>query len=162
MVARGTGLQLKVTLEVTRIVGVDPGPEPGVYLLTVVDGGIVASGEISLSADSLLEGLRAIAGVPYWAVERYTIRPNTGRMAGQAVQTRTVAQAEAVRDTVTYLPGTRVVQFIGPSQVKPWATDARLKEFGIKASSRHHRDAARHALYMGVTLGKVAWPVEQT
>ncbi|MGN8689851.1 hypothetical protein ACTND8_08105 [Atopobiaceae bacterium HCP3S3_F7] len=65
----------------------------------------------------------------------------------------TITQAETVRDAVAARGWP--LQFLPAGSVKPIVTDARLRRFGVwdALGTRHQRDAARHAVYMGLRHG---------
>ena len=165
----------------TFVCGIDPGPKPGFVVLgfwhqrlagfRCVDFGpedIVAwieeNAEISywagfrcvdFGSEDIVAWIEENAEISYWAVERYQQRPT--RTKNAAAQDMTLVQAAACRAAAQARPQTRVVQFLPPGTVKPWATDERLAEFGIQITNRHHRDAARHALYLAAKMGFVKW-----
>ncbi len=128
----------------TRVIGVDPGPTPGIVVLSVEDEQLSDVGVMQCSAE-LLYTLVATFN-PYKeaivAVERFVVR---GR--ANAAQSLT-------RDQVANLERIHPLTFVrNASQVKAWATDARLEAAGLLDACkgmRHARDAARHALFAAV------------
>lgn len=123
-----------------KVTGIDPGPTPGVAVLFIEHGRLVDAGVLQCSASLLHDVIDPPRGLI--AVERFVAR---GR--ANAAQRLTVAQvaelARAHRDVILRTA----------SQVKPWATDARLEAAGLLAACkgmRHARDAARQALYAAV------------
>jgi len=138
---------------VSWIVGVDPGPTPGVAAL-LIDGGLIHARiltqdlDVSGLCDLLDEGL---SDVDVLAVERFIISPLAARgnapRAGRATRDMVAALAAWADD--------RGVRYLERSaaEVKPWATDARLNAVGLLDATKgvpHARDAARHALYAAV------------
>lgn len=128
-----------------RVIGVDPGPTPGIVVLDIEDGQLVDVGVMQCTA-VLLFTLVATFNPQYRArvaVERFVVRG------------RANAAQQLTRDQVANL--TRLYPVTGversASQVKPWATDRRLEAAGLLEECkgmRHARDAARHALYAAV------------
>lgn len=128
----------------TRVIGVDPGPIPGIVVLGIEDGQLAHVGVMQCSAE-LLYTLVATFN-PYKealvAVERFVTR---GRANAAQSLTR-----DQVANLLRIHP--RSVQR-NASQVKAWATDTRLEAAGLLEACkgmRHARDAARHALYAAV------------
>lgn len=139
--------------ERSHILGIDPGPTPGLVRFTFdrfADGTMkLASYDVvQCSAGVLWSLLPAMAEDAHRiAVERFVSR---GRESAEQRETR--AQAEAILQ----LHPLAVARSAG--QVKPWATDVRLERLGGRhggvlkalAGMRHARDAARHALFCAV------------
>lgn len=127
------------------VAGLDPGPKPGSCLLTVQDHAVVSctTGEL----DPILA-----CTVDYLAVERYVLQPRSGRSQDKGAQTTTLVMAEEAFTRGVALLGRDHVQYLGPGNVKGWATDRRLERYGVKVSGGHHRDAVRHALHYAVRL----------
>lgn len=138
-----------------RVIGVDPGPTPGVVVLDLEDGRLVEVGALQCSA-SLLYTVVATFNPDHQAVvavERFVVR---GR-ASTAQQTT----LDQVANLTRLYPRMAVRS---ASQVKPWATDARLDAAGLSAATkgmRHARDAARHALYAAVKNGGLPDPLSK-
>lgn len=132
------------------VVGVDPGPVPGIAVLSWEPGGKpmwrvyqVAASSPSLVYEEtrrLLDRWLEQEGVSL-AAESYVVSARSARTADRGAQQTTNDLAALLRHA-----GARMRP---PSEVKPWATDARLKSAGadILQQMRHARDAARHALY---------------
>jgi hypothetical protein len=138
------------------IVGIDPGPVVGVtrlFLGTVWDGRMLGESGVGQVDPSLLGAL--LTGLepyrPTIAIERFVVGSRAGRSA-------TAKAGEEARNVVTYVDewAARLgfpVFMRSAAEVKPWATDERLKAAGlldITAGMRHARDAARHALFCAV------------
>lgn len=137
-----------------RVVGIDPGPTPGIVVLEVMGERLVERDIVQCSASALydvLAGLRAhLATV---AVERFVAR---GRMTSE--QRLTAEQAD---NLARLYPE---AQLRNAGQVKPWATEARLEAAGLLQlckGMRHARDAARHALYAAVHGGRLPDPLSK-
>ena len=92
------------------------------------------------------------SGRPWVAVERFIVGRGTARKT-RAGSMETITQAETVREAVTARGWP--LQFLPAGSVKPVVTDARLRRFGVwdALGTRHQRDAARHAIYMGLKHG---------
>lgn len=133
----------------TYILGIDPGPDPGHFAIEVAAGRI-----IDAWPGFLVDGLDHGDGGDVLAVEAFHISQRTARAGHVQASKDTVAQVEQLKAEAS-ARGLR--WFSRPAgQVKPWATDARLKAWGLwepTAGHRHTRDAARHALYAAVNLG---------
>ena len=133
------------------IIGIDPGPTPGVVGVLCRSGQVdkVAAFATPEEALSFAEGL----GVRPWvAVERFIVGRGTARKT-RAGSMETITQAETVRAAVTARGWP--LQFLPAGSVKPIVTDARLRRFGVWPFLRgpHQRDAARHAVFMGLKHG---------
>lgn len=138
------------------IVGIDPGPEPGVVVLWC-SGGAVVRVDTYVDPWAALQAVQTAGcgaqGWPYpWvAVERFIVGRGTIRKT-RAASMETIAQAERLKADAQRV--TPHVQFLPAAAVKPVVTDAKLTAYGITGlPSRHHRDAARHAVFMGLKHG---------
>ena len=138
-----------------RCIGVDPGPTPGIVVLGIEDGQLVDVGVMQCS-ESLLYTLVHTFN-PYKdaliAVERFVVRGRAN--AAQSLTRDQVANLRRIHP--------RVVQR-SASEVKPWATDARLEAAGLLGQlkgMRHAKDAARHALFAAVKDGGLADPLSK-
>lgn len=145
-----------------RVIGVDPGPTPGVVALRVVDGAITSAEVVQCSAGALWSVLSALDPErrALLAVERFVVR---GR--ANAVQSLTRDQAANLEALYAGRAALR-----SASQVKPWATDRRLQAavlpgdtslFLLTAGMRHARDAARQALFCAVHDAGVPDPLSK-
>ena len=137
----------------TYIIGIDPGPVVGACLLRLPAPGGDPNDWHAELAQITPNGLWAlIAGwieaypVAAVAAEAYVVGhrssrvndPGASRMARQILGGLSVALGDTRRIERT------------AADVKPWATDARLKAAGLLVGGRsliHAQDAARHALY---------------
>lgn len=137
--------------------GLDPGPKPGSCVLTLEALDLTHALEsppvhevVSCTTgemDSLLE-------CDYIAIERYVLQPRAGRSQDKRAQVTTLAMAEDMAQRALVAKGSfSRVQYLGPGNVKPWATNRRLERYGVLVKGDHHRDAVRHALYFAVKLG---------
>lgn len=144
---------------VAHVIGVDPGPVPGVVSLTVVAGRLHEVNVAQCSAELLTDVLQALlerhevrtlVQVEAFVVGRTSMRSGaagavTRDLVGQTAQT--VTDFRRSRDHVVHYAQRSA------SQVKPWANDARLLAAGLASRTtgmRHARDAARHALWSAV------------
>ena len=141
----------------TTVIGIDPGPIPGIVLLEVVAGRLVTTEAAQCTAGILWDVVRAI-DADLLAVERYVV----GRRAGRSA---TSSAGQITRDQVGALqrlyPDARLRN---AGQVKPWATDTRLEAAGLLElckGMRHARDAGRHALYAAVHDGGLTDPLSK-
>lgn len=141
----------------TYVVGVDPGPQPGIAALSYTNGRLGNAQVLQVSAGLavpvvgwLLEGARPVERLVL-AIERFVVGPRAGRSsnprAGQV--TRDMVGALAA---VGELHGAQVV--LRPAvEVKRWATDERLAAAHLLKHTKgmpHARDGCRHALFAAV------------
>lgn len=136
------------------IIGVDPGETTGIALLQAgrievvqCSPGAVLSivGALSKNATEWTAGLVI-------AVERFVVSTRAGRSASPKAGATTRALITALTDAHDPQIGVRVL-LRSASEVKPWATDARLKAAGLIDVCKgmpHARDGARHALFAAV------------
>lgn len=126
----------------TKVLGIDPGPQPGIVMLDVQGGAIV-----SWRAVPAAELDAAVRSADLVSVERFRISQRTVKST-KAGSTATIEQIGHICGLAA-AAGVRVVQY-GPDAVKPWATDQRLRAWRLSPKGDHYRDAARHALYAAV------------
>ena len=140
-----------------RVIGIDPGPVPGIVALDIEAGRLRQHHVVQCTAQTLelvVDALHETAPgsfVVEVAIERFVAR---GRASTEqrltAEQVTTVAQRYAC------------VIARSASQVKPWATDTRLAAAGLLEAARgmrHARDAARQALFQAVTARHLTDPL---
>ncbi len=140
----------------TYVIGVDPGPTPGVAALSFTHGKVTNAQALQCSANMavglvvhLLVGAQPARIV--LAVERFVVGPRAARSstARAGVITRQLIGAlQAAAEAYGVL-----VRLRSAADVKPWATDARLRAAGLLevcTGMPHARDAARHALFTAV------------
>lgn len=144
----------------TTVIGIDPGPTPGIVVLDFYAGAITGCDVVQCTAGALYDVLHGLNAGSAWlvAVERFVVR---GRATADQSLTR-----DQVANLDMHYEG-RVVQR-SASEVKPWATDRRLQAavlskdtslFLRTAGMRHARDAARHALFAAVKDGGLPDPL---
>lgn len=139
----------------TCVVGIDPGPTPGVVglnlTLTIVNADVVQCRDKTLVP--VLNGLWDWYGSEMRLyVEQFVIGPRSAR-------SRTPSGGKATRDLINEITrwagqhAVRVPTLRQASEVKAWATDARLEAARLLELTKgmpHARDAARHALFAAV------------
>lgn len=143
----------------TTIVGIDPGPTPGLVLLECVemprrlcetgtDRVLMTAEVVQCTAGVLFDVLAGIEqqrdGIDLIAAERFVVSRRSGRSSTAGAGAETRDQVGALQRVYPAL----VLRAAG--EVKPWATDARLNAAGLLdpcKGLRHARDAARHALF---------------
>ena len=133
-----------------RIIGIDPGPKPGLVVLHVCDEHIVRVTKLdgpALDFRGLDEQLTKAVLV---SMERFVLGRGTARKTKAGTEV-TLAQVARLRELCEKV-GVRLVQYPA-GVVKPWATDDRLRAFGCYVTGNHYRDAVRHALYAAVRAG---------
>jgi hypothetical protein len=147
-----------VTAPAYLFIGIDPGPTPGIVLITTAYDRIDNVRIVQCSSSALWIVLGAldpnrIAAVQ---VERFVAR---GRMTADQRETADqVAQIEQLYTDV------RPIATRTANQVKPWATDERLEAAHLAEhlkGMRHARDAARHSLYLAVHSGAIHDPLSR-
>jgi hypothetical protein len=152
------------------VIGVDPGPVPGIVLLSCGAGRVEGVEAYQCTADSaagLLERLTPTAYPAIIQVEAFVVRRVSGKSGHAGRVTRDlVGQLEHAASGWPNGHVTFVQQ--SAAQVKPWATDTRLKAVKVHGTDlldlaghvgRHARDAARHALYAAVKHGAIPDPL---
>lgn len=128
-----------------RVVGIDPGPRPGLVLLTIKGRRIEHAGAFKLAAlDDVLSAADLVG------LERFIIGQGTVRRT-RAGTNETLDMIGRVK-TICANAGVPLLSYAA-GFVKPWATDDRLAAWGIDVRGDHHRDAARHALFAAVRTG---------
>ena len=127
------------------VLGIDPGPDPGLVALRLSHQRVR-----SIEVLSWFQLLLAMPDAQLVSLERFVVAPVTVRRT-RAGTNETLDMIGEVK-ALAYQHG---VQLLGlpAGTVKPWATDERLKSWGIWVKGGHHRDAARHALYAAVRTG---------
>lgn len=139
----------------TRVIGVDPGPTPGMVELVYVDRRLVdihvAQCSVGIAAPVFL-ALLAERSAAAWdttvQIERFVIGRRSGRSSTASAGEITRELVGALQHEAQKLGATCVLQSAG--LVKPWATDTRLEAAGLIVATKgmtHARDAGRHALY---------------
>jgi hypothetical protein len=138
------------------VIGVDPGPIPGIVRLQLADRQptrLVDVQALQVTPDVLTCVLEALTqdDLAAIALERFVV----GR---RAARSSTPAAGVATRSLVGEVEGwardghVRILTR-SAAEVKPWATDERLEAAGLlelTKGMRHARDAGRHALFCAV------------
>lgn len=137
------------------VIGVDPGPIPGVVRLHIDSWRVIEHDALQITPRLLtatLDMLTCYGEDPAaLAVERFVVGRRAARSSTPTAGTVTrelVAIVAAWADHHGIHQETR-----SAAEVKPWATDTRLDAAGLLATTtgmRHARDAARHALFCAV------------
>ena len=162
------------------VIGVDPGPIPGLAVLAYADGHLAETRTLQCSANFIALLLReeiVHAKAPIngaltedepttvlLSVERYLPSKMGNRMlaAGQNAQTRDMA-ARLVAEYAQGWPWLRTVSYPA-APVMRWATEDRLRKVGaweITTGCAHARSAAKHALYAAVKDGNMPDPLSR-
>jgi len=158
-----------------RVIGVDPGPTPGIVMLRwdLEDGGrmetpIVVQCNFDFAHHVLDRLLGAYAGATIVQCERFVIGRKSMRAgaAGEATSTLIGELREVWEENDSTPNGRLGGRWFerSASQIKPWATDGRLAAAGLllpTTGMRHARDAARHALFAAVHDGKIPDPLSK-
>ena len=150
-----------------HVIGVDPGPIPGVVSLDYDDGRLARCEVVQCSASLLLPVVGLLIerahGPVELAVERFVVGYRASRSS-------TPGAGQVARDQVGALialhrPGHVRVTLRSMSEIKAWTTDTRLDMAGIAEhvkGMRHATAAARHALYCAVRDHGVPDPLSRT
>jgi hypothetical protein len=139
------------------VIGIDPGPLPGIVRLRVLREEpvrIIGAAALQVTPNVLGQVLDGLDGgmIQALAYERFVV----GRRAARSA---TPAAGAATRDMIGRLEAWAEAHCDGrvhsraAADVKPWAVDKRLHAAGLldlTAGMRHARDAARHALFCAV------------
>ncbi|GLW32257.1 hypothetical protein [Actinoplanes regularis] len=144
------------------VIGVDPGPLPGIVRLWLEYGAgpthLLESEALQVTPRLILPTLnmlgagdRSTVAVEQFVVGRRAARSST---PSAGVITRTMVGVVTNWATQNNLGDWRRSLRTRPAaEVKPWATDGRLEAAGLLEATkgmRHARDAARHALFCAV------------
>ena len=131
------------------IIGIDPGPRPGIVQIAVQNKEIFAHYKHVGFTDETPgnEWAKVLSLADEVALEEFIITPGTVRKTRKGSH-QTLDQIGLIKDACRALNIKLVTRSAG--QVKPWATDRRLEDWGLSAYTGHHRDAARHALFHAV------------
>lgn len=153
------------------VIGMDPGPKPGLVKLTYSAAVLIDVAAVQCTANCALDILQLwLTGVPtraevYFGVERYVDR-KVGRSGVAGQRTRDlVGSALTLVQTSLSAPGAPKggVSQNNAARVKAWATDGRLLActtnlLEATKGMKDARDAARHALFVAVADGKCPDP----
>lgn len=157
-----------------RVLGIDPGPIPGVVLLAIDDGRLFehellqcTQGIASRLVESLLKEdphVPALVQVERFVVSRRSGRSSTAK-AGVATR-ELIGELRRVVEDLELTISREEVRLVqrNASEVKAWATDQRLEAAGLLEATkgmRHARDAARHALFAAVKSGALPDPLSK-
>lgn len=146
-----------------HVVGIDPGPVPGIVDLRIVDGRIVEAEAVQCTHGAAELVIAALLS-PGWsattiiAVERYVVGARSGKLSNAQDSAITRDLVGAIRSRWPF------VQLRSASQVKPWATEDRLAKARLLEPTkgmRHARDAGRHALFAAVHDGGLPDPLSR-
>lgn len=147
----------------TIVIGVDPGPMPGIVVLEIgADRRLLNADVVQCTAGVLYDVLHGLDAnlARVIAIERFVVR---GRATPDQSLTR-----DQVANLSLHHEGRAVLR--SASEVKPWASDRRLQAAVVRgdtnlflrtAGMRHARDAARHALFAAVKDGALPDPLSR-
>jgi hypothetical protein len=153
----------------TRIIGIDPGPTPGMVELVYTDRKLVDIHVVQCSlgiAGAVFLALIAERSATAWAttvqIEKFVISRRSARSSTASAGEQTRALVEALRHEAQQLGADCILQ---PAvAVKPWATDVRLEAAGLLAATKgmtHARDAGRHALFAACSVADLPDPLSK-
>lgn len=149
-----------------RVIGIDPGPTPGLVRLRYLDGVLTTVDVVQCSSNmlmtvalTLLPGKAVLDSETYLQVERFVIGRASMRSGSAGAITRD--QVGRLLELAAGIGNVYPVQRPA-TEVKAWATDKRLSNAGLINPTKgmtHARDAARHALFCAVADGKIKDPL---
>lgn len=144
------------------VIGIDPGPLPGVVRLSLrmtenTNRAAWISDAQALQVTpgllvTVLEGINFATEIEAVAYERFVVGRRAAQSSTPAAGART---RNMIGELEAWATGRSWVTLAARSaaEVKPWATDTRLDAAGLlelTKGMRHARDAARHALFCAV------------
>lgn len=150
-------------MSIVLVVGVDPGPVPGIVGLHIEDQKILDVDYLQVNHELVGDAITMLlagSGFPkLLQVERFVVGARSGRSSSPGAGRTTRDMVGTV--TIFGRSGGAVVVQEPAVTVKGWATDDRLARAHIKVPSgmRHAKDAARHALYAAVKHGHLPDPL---
>ena len=141
------------------VIGIDPGPvcgvarlhltpmeEPG-YAIDSAEAAQVTTGLLPV----LLRGFDQHGAINAIAIEAFVVGPRAARSKTSAAGT---AARDVIGEVKAWAREKMPLHIHSAADVKPWATDDRLRAAGVAYAitdgMRHARDAMRHALYTAV------------
>lgn len=152
------------------VVGVDPGPIPGVVALgRVADDRPTTPSVFQTDPHSVLWLVEKALGTSgpavrrILAVERFVLGPRSSRLSTSRAAALTRDMVGALMLLGDELAGVTVVQRCA-AEVMPWATDKRLAAVGLLEMTKgmqHARAAGRHALFAAVRDGRLPDPLSK-
>lgn len=155
------------------VIGIDPGPVPGVAGLWL-HGGDCEIIESAVFGFAQCDERTLYSIVAEWlkgenpdetvfALEKYIVSTRASRSATPRARDSTLRVSNTI-GTIALRDNIRLISRPAAT-VKPWATDLRLKAAGLYTrteGSTHARDATRHALYAACHDGGCADPLSHT
>jgi hypothetical protein len=162
-----------VAVTAVRVIGIDPGPTPGIVLLRFNDGPFGVCHVVQCTHLIAPEIFRMLLGIDpvtptIVGVERFVIGAKSYKTGSPGGVTRDLVGQliEVFDDHDSTADGRRGGRFFqrNASQVKAWATDERLMKANLyvpTSGMTHARDAARHALFAAVHDGGTPDPLSK-
>lgn len=169
-----------MTENLLRVIGIDPGPTPGIVALCYHKRkNLIETGVIQCSwglSETLLRAVLDDADIPtLLQIEKFIVSTRASRSSHQGAGglTRTLIPKlfgvfDEWRNVTINAPEAHLLNsryFERPAvRVKAWATDTRLEKVGLITATKgmsHARDAARHALFAAVRDGGIPDPLSK-
>jgi hypothetical protein len=156
----------QIALSTVRVVAVDPGPVPGVAVITN-DGGRLSTSVFQCDPKSVLWLVQKliiagpVAARRIIAVERFVVGMRAVRSSSPAAGAVTRDMIGALTELSRGLSRVSLVRRCA-AEVMPWATDKRLKVVGLYDVTKampHARAASRHGLFAAVRDGNIPDPL---
>lgn len=141
------------------VIGIDPGPVPGVVRLHLNNGipsSLVDVQVLQVTPGVLIDVLEALtqSDLAAIALERFVVGRRAARSSTPSAGAATRSMVGEVEGWFRNVNGRDLIMHTrSAADVKPWATDERLDAAGLldlTKGMRHARDAGRHALYCAV------------
>lgn len=151
--------------DIKYVLGIDPGETVGICLLVIIDGRVTAHDIAQCNRDAAPEVIDGLTS-PYslskqlWATEQFVVGSRAGRSGNASAGAATRGLINGITAKAE-LAGVRCV-LRSASEVKPWATNERLKAVGVKGVGGHSMDGARHALFAAVKAGYCKDPLSKS
>lgn len=144
-----------------QVIGIDPGETTGICCIGIYMGQVDGIEICQCNAAAAVPVARAFTDdlETLWATEKFVVRSRAGRSATAKAGDTTrlvIGRMQALAER----RGQRM-ELRSASDVKPWATNERLKAAGITGVGGHSLDAARHALYAAVAAGYMKDPLSK-
>lgn len=156
-----------------RVLGIDPGPVPGMVRLDFEDGRLVDVQVLQCTLGLALDAFRAMTRQDALVDRRQLLQVERFVVGNRSARSSTPGAGAATRDLVGRLQQDAAgrIRYLerSASEVKPWATDARLEAVRFSGQSlldltkgmRHAKDAARHAIYAASNAGGIPDPLSK-
>lgn len=146
----------------TYFLGIDPGETTGLCLLTCEDMALIGYDIAQCNGDAVpavISGLTQTKPIDsmVWAMEKFVVSnrsARSGKASSGAYTRELIGEILVVAD----MAGIRR-ELRSASEVKAWATNARISAVRIKGVGGHSIDGARHGMFSAVKNGRLKDPL---